>query len=602
MLDSSGGDPRVPRRFSLRNKKWKYRGEGNANLVLALTQERKIVRLRKCDGAGGNEGEDVLAEREREHVWREAVFCRGVMVPLLGECYIQPPTAARMDRGEVRRLDQMLRTQRPAYRHHKSLQFGYVTVYPDYALLPVHLSVPPNLPPKSEFLPTFCVEVKPKQGWVPAPDRRLSKCTFCLNQYLKLKNGSIRCQSLYCPLDLFSGNRARMMKALQALVAAPQNNLKIFKDGVLVYGEEACSDLPTILQNWFCDPLQPLEATNVPRYARLISLCTDPKPILKQGCCVSYSSCFTPTPLKTVQCFMTVFCFQDGVLVYGEEACSDLPTILQNWFCDPLQPLEATNVPRLVDKLCCLVLEALTSDLTGPEKLSDSETDNESDNDIALWETGCEGLVHPTSLPDGYGSNGCHRVSGSGLKDRIPAALVAAVAPLLPGPSCDWTAEPFPVDCILARILRVQKLEQTGTDRVYEAYRGRTRVRHLVRENVATSDYDYVADMLSARTEAGPGLSPLHRYLLATTAKDCSIMLAFQRLPDQDCRLWNHIPAHHVVQDSDGCGYVVNVGVTDLDPKPLSCIEKHRKRDCEVLTACLELLRPQAGSESKLFC
>lgn len=76
-------------------------------------QERKIVRLRKCDGAGGNEGEDVLAEREREHVWREAVFCRGVMVPLLGECYIQPPTAARMDRGEVRRLDQMLRTQRP---------------------------------------------------------------------------------------------------------------------------------------------------------------------------------------------------------------------------------------------------------------------------------------------------------------------------------------------------------------------------------------------------------------------------------------------------------------------------------------------------------
>jgi hypothetical protein len=76
-------------------------------------QERRIVRLRKCDGAGGSEGEDVLAEREREHVWREAVFCRGVMVPLLGECYIQPPTAARMDRSEVRRLDQMLRTQRP---------------------------------------------------------------------------------------------------------------------------------------------------------------------------------------------------------------------------------------------------------------------------------------------------------------------------------------------------------------------------------------------------------------------------------------------------------------------------------------------------------
>jgi hypothetical protein len=92
------------------------------------------------------------------------------------------------------------------------------------------------------------------------------------------------------------------------------------------------------------------------------------------------------------------------------------------------------------------------------------------------------------------------------------------------------------VDCILARILQVQKLEQTGADRVYEAYRARTRMHHLMKENAAMSDYDYVAGMLSARTGAGPGLSPLHRYLLATTAKDCSIMLAFQRLPDQDCR------------------------------------------------------------------
>lgn len=519
MLDSSGGDCRTPRRFSLRHKRWKYRGEGNANLVLALTQERRIVRLRKCDGADGNVEEDVLADREWEHVWREAVFCRGIMVPLLGECYIQPPTAARMDRAEVRRLDQMLRTQRPVHRHHKSLQFGYVTVYPDYALLPVHLSIPPNLFPTSEPLPTFCVEVKPKQGWVPAPDRRMPKCTFCLNQYLKLKNGSIRCQSRYCPLDLFSGNRVRMMKALRALIAAPQNNLKVFKD---------------------------------------------------------------------------------GVLMYGEGACCDLPTVLQNWFCDPLEPHEATDMPRLVDKLCYLVLEALTRDLTGRDRLSDSETDTESDSDIAMWERGCCCPQNPSDLPAGYGCNTHYRVPG--LMDRIPAALVAAVTSLLPGPPCDWNAQPLPVDCILARILRVQRLEQTGADQVYEAYRAMTHAHHLSGENGPLSDYGFVAGMLGARTDAAPGLSPLHYYLLATTAKDCSIMLAFQRLPDYDCRIWNHIPAQHVVRDSDGYGYVMNVGVTDLDPKPLSCIEKHRKRDCEVLTACLDLLRPQTGSEGESVC
>ncbi|XP_069694076.1 inositol-pentakisphosphate 2-kinase isoform X2 [Periplaneta americana] len=522
MLDSVGGDARAPRRFSLRNKKWKYRGEGNANLVLALPQERKILRLRKCDGDVAKEAEDLLAEREREHVWREAVFCRGIMAPLLGECYIQPPTAARMDRAEVKRLDQILRTQRPAHRNHKSLQFGYVTVYPDYALLPLHLSASSISSPTATVPPTFCVEIKPKQGWIPSPDRRLPKCTFCLNQYLKLKNGSIRSRSLYCPLDLFSGNRARMMKALKALVAAPQNNLKIFKD---------------------------------------------------------------------------------GVLVYGEETCNDLSSLLQDWFCDPLETITVTDIPRLVDQLCCLVLEALCRDLTGREKLSDSETDNDSESDIALWERGCQNLLRPNSLPDGYGSNRQCRMPGTALIERIPSGLVAAVTPLLPGPPCDWSAQSLPVDCILARILRVQKLERTGSDRVYEAFRTQSCMNQLRAGNAAVADYGYVASMLSAGTGAGSGLSPLHRYLLATTAKDCSIMLAFQRLPpDNKCRTQNHIPAHHVVRESDGHAHVMNVGVTDLDPKPLSCIEKHRKRDCEVLTACLELLGPQTAHVGDTVC
>ena len=487
MLDSAGADAR---RFSLRGKKWKYRGEGNANLVLALPQERKIVRLRKCDGV---ESEEVLAEREREHVWREAVFCRGIMVPLLGDCYIQPPTAARMDRAELKRLDQTLRSQRPIHRHHKSLQFGYVTVYPDYALLPLPLSLS-----GMEHTPTFCVEVKPKQGWIPKPDRRVSKCTFCLNQYLKLKNGSIRHQSAYCPLDLFSGNRIRMMKALRALVAAPQNNLKIFQDGVLVYGEEASSDLEAVLSSWLGESL---------------------------------------------------------------------------------------DLARLVDKMCTLVLEALTRDLMEHEKLSDSETD-ESDTDIAVWERGYQNLLRPNSLPNGYGSSG-HRATGTSLIERIPSTLITAVKPLLPEPSCDWSAEPLPTDCILARILRVQKLDRTGADRVYESHRSRSR-----------RDYNYVTGMLSAGTGVGPGLSPLHRYLLATTAKDCSIMMAFQRLTSLNC---GRIPDKHIVRDLDGQAFVMNVGVTDLDPKPLSCIEKHRKRDSEVLSACLELLK-KTESDKNTSC
>ena len=34
--------------------------------------------------------------------------------------------------------------------------------------------------------------------------------------------------------------------------------------------------------------------------------------------------------------------------MYGEGECCDLPTALQSWFCDPLEPFEATDVPRCV--------------------------------------------------------------------------------------------------------------------------------------------------------------------------------------------------------------------------------------------------------------
>lgn len=52
---------------------------------------------------------------------------------------------------------------------------------------------------------------------------------------------------------------------------------------------------------------------------------------------------------------MTVFCFQDGVLMYGEGACSDLSSVLQSLFCDPVESLEATDMPRyaMINVMIC---------------------------------------------------------------------------------------------------------------------------------------------------------------------------------------------------------------------------------------------------------
>ncbi|XP_044571399.1 inositol-pentakisphosphate 2-kinase isoform X2 [Drosophila ananassae] len=131
---------------------------------------------------------------------------------------------------------------------------------------------------------TYAIEIKPKQGWIQlasdvndlfdlmpaiaetkpnkdteAEDKRASEakeqkdqeqqaltrdkcwCRYCNMQLLKLHNGKIKRLGHYCPLELFSGEPSRMLSALDALLACPQNNLRVFRDGNLIYGDHANS-------------------------------------------------------------------------------------------------------------------------------------------------------------------------------------------------------------------------------------------------------------------------------------------------------------------------------------------------------------------------
>lgn len=61
--------------------------------------------------------------------------------------------------------------------------------------------------------------------------------SMIFQQYLKLKNKRIRSISSYCPIDLFSGKPERMNRAIEGLLENPQNNLKMFLDGKMIYNE-----------------------------------------------------------------------------------------------------------------------------------------------------------------------------------------------------------------------------------------------------------------------------------------------------------------------------------------------------------------------------
>lgn len=70
-----------------------------------------------------------------------------------------------------------------------------------------------------------------------------------------MKTGVISKRSDYCPLDIFSGKSHRMSRALEALLRCPQNNLKIFKNGNVVYDQYLRRvDLEYVLFDWFAIP------------------------------------------------------------------------------------------------------------------------------------------------------------------------------------------------------------------------------------------------------------------------------------------------------------------------------------------------------------
>ena len=77
-------------------------------------------------------------------------------------------------------------------------------------------------------------------------DRCVLPYFFCrsryqLHQLLKVAEGKLAAASSYDPLDLFSNQPQRMLAALRALFAHPQNNLRLFLDGAPVGLQEGLS-------------------------------------------------------------------------------------------------------------------------------------------------------------------------------------------------------------------------------------------------------------------------------------------------------------------------------------------------------------------------
>ncbi|XP_065213484.1 inositol-pentakisphosphate 2-kinase-like [Planococcus citri] len=267
-----------------------YRGEGNENLVLSLPEIRFVLRLRKS-----HTNDVINSSWEKEKLKISLLYYNIVLLPFLSDRYLTLPIIAEISETYVKYLDEKLFHERPGHRRDKKIGFNGIEIHPDYTFLSQYshyqrLETPPSLGQALESdslkklfshdyldfrnyvyslltIPafvsdcnrtrehlnrtTFSVEIKPKQAWTAEPYRRFDVCAFCMHQYFKLHEHKIESKSRYCPLDLFSGIEERMENALKGLLLTPQNNLKIFKNGEMVFGESKADNIEQILAEWF---------------------------------------------------------------------------------------------------------------------------------------------------------------------------------------------------------------------------------------------------------------------------------------------------------------------------------------------------------------
>ncbi|XP_076639206.1 inositol phosphate kinase 1 isoform X3 [Colletes latitarsis] len=438
-----------------------YRGEGNANVVIALSQEHKVIRFRK------SLPDDVPPDGGKQRAERELEFVKSVASCFLGP-YAQIPKILRYDVKDIARLSEAIQPLRPDKRRHTDVTETYATQYPDYAFL--RTKCDPDLFRSKK---TFCVEIKPKQGYSRDADNKFQKCPYCLAQYYKLQKKVIAARSTYCPFDLFSGVEERMKSALKGLLISPQNNLKIFKDGVVVYDQESS------LNDLACN----LKGGTLPKNCVLERILHMQKlPFISSEYVYNVHSKFRPLLTDDI-----IYSNLIRTHKFHKQRISSYKS--------------TSNVTK-------------HSDVSQETHLKTYIKDDEPKENVPLSQKS-------TSLPMHLQDNNL---------------------------SCD-------------------------------------------KSNVIHSETNLHSNEKETNLFiSSENILRLQNYLLFSCARDCSILIAFREL-DTNTEL--STLNEGVIKLSDGLCFLCNIGVSDLEPKSLRCIEKHRQRDTNVLNAVISIFEKE---------
>ncbi|XP_076639205.1 inositol phosphate kinase 1 isoform X2 [Colletes latitarsis] len=518
-----------------------YRGEGNANVVIALSQEHKVIRFRK------SLPDDVPPDGGKQRAERELEFVKSVASCFLGP-YAQIPKILRYDVKDIARLSEAIQPLRPDKRRHTDVTETYATQYPDYAFL--RTKCDPDLFRSKK---TFCVEIKPKQGYSRDADNKFQKCPYCLAQYYKLQKKVIAARSTYCPFDLFSGVEERMKSALKGLLISPQNNLKIFKDGVVVYDQESSlNDLVCVLAEWFHNSVACTNKEYIDKFCDLISAA-----VLHSFAKEEFvaSSAYEKCARSAQQDFEPISYVHPDIVTkakklmhFSKKACNlKGGTLPKNCVLERI--LHMQKLPFISSEYVYNVHSKFRPLLTDDIIYSNLiRTHKFHKQRISSYKSTSNVTKHSDVSQETHLKT---YIKDDEPKENVPLSQKSTSLPM-----------------------------------------------HLQDNNLSCDKSNVIhseTNLHSNEKETNLFISSenilrLQNYLLFSCARDCSILIAFREL-DTNTEL--STLNEGVIKLSDGLCFLCNIGVSDLEPKSLRCIEKHRQRDTNVLNAVISIFEKE---------
>ncbi|XP_032291826.1 inositol-pentakisphosphate 2-kinase isoform X3 [Drosophila virilis] len=610
-----------------------YRAEGNANLVLALPQFKKVLRLPKMISSSRRPLSPSPAQAQQNTSQPSTTT-----VPAGPE--VQPsvsdPTQAAS--AKVARLD-------------KEFVGPFGLLLPDVTQLPATFDVLlANIQAKdmnmdtdmdadicssnqssrssgiSRLGDTYAIEIKPKQGWLQLPsdvsdlfdlmptgDGTMDttsepakvrptvhsmlnpdkcRCRYCSMQLVKLQTGKIKRLGNYCPLQLFSGQPGRMLDALNALFACPQNNLRVFQSGNLIYGDHAnsisCEELHTRV---FPGEIMALiKHLLVACLLREYNNSEDAQSPCGSHSHVAGAAAFGESTFK--RCGTKTKATETTEIgVANVDAAGQVKQkYQQKEVVEQQEEEESQKKAQLGDEFVKAVA-GQPQRHGGARAAAAENTSQRYTKRCKIATTTSETTTERTTIaPTWLSTNVAMAAARTEMETEILATATATATPAsTPHSHPNETqaqinkAEVFhlPKNCVLQKILHLQLLVKRHFHYMWQrGYAGH-----------ATPSYDALRQLLSCRQwDNVDELAAEQAYMLGATALDCSIMLTFQEIC---CPAKHNSALQPWLVAVRGRQFLTKLSVLDLDPKPDSHFHKFIKhtREIEKVLPSIKLIK-----------